>query len=66
MRAENRPTPSEGTGQCNSRQPLTRARIGTDSGFAFLRKSHGGCGAPLAPRQEPPFESILKMEIERP
>ena len=29
-----------------------------EDGFAFLRKSHGGCGAPPAPRQEPPFEYI--------
>ena len=26
-------------------------------GIPFLRKSHGGCGVPPAPRQEPPFES---------
>ena len=29
-------------------------------GFAFLRKSHGGCGVPLARRQEPPFESLIR------
>ncbi len=27
-------------------------------GFAFLRKSHGGCDMPPAYRQEPPFESF--------
>ena len=39
---------------------LKAAELGEEDGFAFLRKSHGGCGAPPAPRQEPPFESILK------
>ncbi len=31
--------------------------FGGESGIPFLRKSHGGCGVPPAPRQEPPFES---------
>ena len=30
-----------------------------DGGFAFLRKSHGGCDMPPACRQEPPFESTI-------
>ena len=29
------------------------------SGFAFLRKSHGGCDSPPDCRQEPPFESTF-------
>ena len=30
-----------------------------DGGFAFLRKSHGGCDMPPACCQEPPFESTI-------
>ena len=30
--------------------------------FAFLRKSHGGCGPPPAARQEPPFESTREQK----
>ena len=33
-------------------------RIG-EGGFAFLRKSHGGCDSPPDCRQEPPFESTF-------
>ena len=30
-----------------------------EGGFAYLRKSHGGCECPPDTRQEPPFESIF-------
>ena len=36
-----------------------------EDGFAFLRKSHGGCDMPLVCRQEPPFESVPQMPIRR-
>ena len=35
-------------------------------GFAFLRKSHAGCGAPPAHRQEPAFDSTLTQEKRQP
>ena len=34
-----------------------------EGGFAFLRKSHGGCGVPPARRQELPFESTIRKPI---
>ena len=37
-----------------------------EGGFAFLRKSHAGCGAPPAHRQEPAFESTLAKEKRQP
>ena len=33
-----------------------------EGGFAFLRKSHGGCNSPPDCCQEPPFESIKKQK----
>ena len=36
---------------------LTQCFFCGERGIPFLRKSHGGCGVPPAPRQEPPFES---------
>ena len=32
-------------------------------GLAFLRESHGGYNMPLACCQEPPFESILALNL---
>ena len=48
--------------------PLVRKIETGDSGggFAFLWKSHAGCGAPLAHRQEPAFESTLTKEKRQP
>ena len=44
--------------QHNKNRPDGRFLLcGGESGIPFLRKSHGGCGVPPAPRQEPPFES---------
>ena len=40
--------------------PLVRRK-----GFAFLRKSHAGCGVPPAPRQVPAFESLLLHHPEK-
>ena len=34
-----------------------------EDGFAFLRKSHGGCDSPPDCRQDPPFESVLQIPI---
>ncbi|MBS7364988.1 MAG: hypothetical protein KIG31_00100, partial [Oscillospiraceae bacterium] len=33
-----------------------------EGGFAFLRKSHGGCSSPPNCCQEPPFESTKKQK----
>ena len=33
-----------------------------EGGFAFLRKSHGGCSSPPDCCQEPPFESTKKQK----
>ena len=38
---------------------LSRPGLVGEGGFAFLRKSHGGCDSPPDCRQEPPFESTF-------
>jgi hypothetical protein len=44
---------------------LSRPGLVGEGGFAFLRKSHGGCKAPPGPCQEPPFESTFQMPKRR-
>ncbi len=45
---------------CGSRPGM--CRTSAPGGFAFLRKSHGGCDMRPARRQEPPFKSTLSKQ----
>ena len=44
---------------------FSRPGLVGEGGFAFLRKSHGGCDSPPDCRQEPPFESTFQMPKHR-
>jgi hypothetical protein len=57
MKTENLRMKNTKRKSCHSRDRII-ALVG-EGGFAFLRKSHGGCDSPPDCRQEPPFESTF-------